>query len=49
MDQNKGYLNYILLIFIFLFTQTREGLAGEPSLFRIGKGGKGLLTKEIKP
>ena len=40
MDQNKGYLNYILLIFIFLFTQTPEGLAGEPSLFRIGTGGK---------
>jgi len=31
MDQNKGYLNFILLIFIFLFTQTQEGLAGEPA------------------
>jgi TRAP transporter TAXI family solute receptor len=40
MDQNKGYLNYILLIFIFLFTHTPEGLAGEPGLFRIGTGGK---------
>jgi hypothetical protein len=49
MDQNKGYLNYILLIFIFLFTQTQQGLAGEPGLFRIGTGEKGILTKEIKP
>ena len=40
MDQNDGYLNYIFLVFIFLFTQTPEGLAGEPSLFRIGTGGK---------
>ena len=40
MDQNDGYLNYIFLVFIFLLIQTPDGLTGEPSLFRIGTGGK---------